>query len=73
MKKILVGIPTIRDFAPFWKSLEDFYANAVEFYNMDMTVVSGKRLGIAQNNIADLFMQGKWDYLLFCVFFSLIL
>ena len=65
MKKILVGIPTIRDFAPFWKSLGDFYANAVEFYNMDMMVVSGKRLGMAQNNIADLFMQGKWDYLLF--------
>lgn len=65
MKKILIGIPTIRSFDPFWKSFDIFLSNAREFYDVDVLVIANKRLGEAQNEIVDFFMPRDYDYLLF--------
>ena len=61
MKKILIGIPTIQNFEPFWYSVNEFIVNAKEFYEIDTCIVSDKRLGEAQNIITDRFLKGNYD------------
>lgn len=67
MKRILIGIPTVRRFEPFWESLKKFLINAREFYEIDIEVVVNESLGIAQNKVVDKFLDFKsyYDYLLF--------
>lgn len=65
MKKIFIGIPSIRRFEPFWESYKKFVVNAREFYEIESMVVTDKSLGIAQNIIADCFLDGNCEYLLF--------
>ncbi len=65
MRKILIGIPTIQDFEPFWLSLSDFLVNAKEFYEINTCIISNKRLGEAQNTIVDRFLKSDYEYLLF--------
>lgn len=65
MKRILIGVPTIRKFEPFWESLSTFVSNSEEFYKIYLKIVEGKRLGTAQNEIAEYFIEGGYDYLLF--------
>lgn len=65
MQKILIGIPTTRNFEPFWKSLDFFVTNAKEFYDIDMRIVNNESLGDAQNKITDYFLSRDYDYLLF--------
>lgn len=65
MDKIFIGIPTTRDFKPFWKSVDTLIVNAREFYEIKAEIVSNLSLGDAQNKLVDWFLETDNDYLLF--------
>lgn len=64
MMKILVGIPSTRRDERFIDSVQDFY-RTVRKHELSFLWVHNKRLAEAQNEIAEAFLGGDSDYLLF--------
>lgn len=65
MTKIFIGIPTIRNYEPFWSSLENFLGKISDKYTYELLKVSNKSLSEARNEIVSRFLNSDKDYLLF--------
>lgn len=63
--KIFIGIPSIRDYEPFWSSLSLFLNNLIGKYDYQVFKVSNKTLSEARNEIVSRFLESDKDYLLF--------
>lgn len=64
MLRILIGICSTREDEKFLASFNDFWNKALEFYNITVVWQYNQKLPDAQNHIAELFMEGRYDYLL---------
>ena len=63
--KILVGIPTCRNYEPFWKSIDGFFHILKRQVDVEVFIVENKTIAEARNEIADKFLLSDSDYLLF--------
>lgn len=64
MAKILIGTPSIHIDLRFLESLPQFYKDLSKNHRVDHTIVYGRSMVDAQNEIANRFVDGDWDYLL---------
>lgn len=65
MKKILIGIPSVREDQKFIDSLFNFVQQCKGKYFIDCIVIKDQKLSAAQNYIAERFEESDFDYLLF--------
>lgn len=65
MIKLFIGIPSIRNYEPFWKSLELFLHNIIDKYDYQVFKVCNKSLSEARNEIVSRFLESDKEYLLF--------
>ena len=65
MAKILVGIPSVRDYPDFIASMNVFLPAINKLHTIEVLEVKNKQIDQARNIIADYFLQRDYDYLLF--------
>ena len=65
MKSILIGIPSIRNYQPFWESMSKLLPEMNSKYRIEVLEVKGKAIADARTKIADFFLERDYDYLLF--------
>lgn len=63
--KILIGIPTIREYKPFWESMRIFLPEIGALHEIEVVEVKNKPVAEARNIIVDKFIDSDKDYLLF--------
>lgn len=64
MLRILIGICSTREDTRFLGSFNKFWGEALKKYDITVTWQYNKKLPDAQNAIAGLFLDGRYDYLL---------
>lgn len=62
--KLLFGVTKTREYKPFLSSFNNLLEEARKKYKVEVVVVQDKVLCEAQNIIADLFLNGDYDYLI---------
>lgn len=65
MYKIFIGIPTSRDYEPFWSSFRNFRNQLQAIYEVEVCIVKDKSIAEARNEIASRYLKSDSDYLLF--------
>ena|ERR1700741_2045840 len=63
--RIFIGIPSIRHYEPFWKSLDEFIPILKRMCDVHIEIVKNKGVAEARNEIVDKFLESEYDYLLF--------
>lgn len=64
--RVMVGIPTVRRYEPFWKSMDNFIPILKNMCDVEICVVKDMKVAEARNTIVDIFLKSECDYLLFC-------
>lgn len=65
MANILICVPSTREYAPFLESFSNFLEAIKKEHTICTFFVKDKLLVDVQNEVADKFLAGNWDYLLF--------
>lgn len=65
MAKILIGIPTAREYQPFWESMEGFFKAVNEKHQIQVVEARNRKVADARNIIVNKFLETDCDYLLF--------
>lgn len=65
MANILICVPSTRDYKPFLESFNKFIEEVKNKHTVLPFIVKDKRLKDVQNEAAQRFLAGNWDYLLF--------
>ena len=65
MAKIFIGIPSIRNYQPFYLSLAKFLPQVQEKHDILLAYVKDKEIADARNEIVDKFLDSGSDFLLF--------
>lgn len=65
MKKIFIGIPSIREYQPFLNSMVSFVVDLHKKYSVRVFQVKNKKIDEARNIIVNEFLKSNCDYLLF--------
>lgn len=65
MANILVCVPSVREYQPFLESFNNFIKGISNKHNIITFFVKNRKLVDVQNEAADKFISGNFDYLLF--------
>jgi hypothetical protein len=63
--KVFIGIPSVRNYEPFWKSMDEFLPILKRQVDVEVCIVKDKTIAEARNQIVDEFLASDSDYLLF--------
>ena len=64
--RVFIGIPSVRRYEPFWKSMDEFILILKRMCDVEVCVIKGMKVAEARNTIVDMFLKSTCDYLLFC-------
>lgn len=65
MANILICVPSTREYKPFLESFSIFLTEIKKEHQVCVFIVKNKKLVDVQNEAAEKFLTGNWDYLLF--------
>lgn len=61
----MIGIPTIREYKPFWDSMRTFLPEMAKVHDIEVIEVRNKQIAESREIIAGKFLESDKDYLLF--------
>jgi hypothetical protein len=64
MRKLLIAVPSIRERKDFYTSLFDFVTSLKGSFQVTLLIEKWQNMADVQNKIADIFLNGDFDYLL---------
>lgn len=63
--KLLIGIPSCREYKPFWESMDSFLPLVGAIHQTTVLEVRNRKIADARNIIVSEFLEGDFEYLLF--------